>query len=636
MKKWRKVLAVMLAVMMVLTITACSDTPTSSASKESSTPVESTSSAADESEPPVSSEPEEDVEEEEVVMGTDIGSLPREETLYYNGLQWGTPLANHPFSSNPNNAVVTAQQESTRVLVYETLYMFNQGDGSAYPLLADGDVDGYEFNADQTEMTVKLKSTAKWNDGTAVTAADVKATFDTHVLVSSATGTNYGSYVSEVEAVDDTTVVFKANPDNHNPQKMKEILTYMYILQKDFLDSKLETHGDDYEAFKTDSWFDGFVSSGPYYPALLSSQKIVLQRDDNYWGQDASMWGQLPAPKYIAHNIFKDNDAGRVAFTQGEVDVAQQFMDSVPDMWNKDGLPVSTYYDEPLCYQSASIPSIFFNTTKGATAEKAVRDAIAYAIDYDQINSSAMSGYSPSFEDAPRSLAVPLESEQKYIDYGALADLQWGSRDYARANQVLDDAGIVDSDGDGIREVNGENIVLTAMCPKGWSDWEASLEVVAAAGSNIGIDISTSFVDASVWTESLQSGDFDIIMSGMNSTSISAPWGRAYSVFYCTEPDAERVYWAYHRMKNDDINAMIEAAALETDEAKLKEYYTEISKFLLEEKPVVQLMYRPSLFHTVNESVWTGFPEAGDGTNIPPTICSDGYGVAALYNISAQ
>jgi peptide/nickel transport system substrate-binding protein len=45
-------------------------------------------------------------------------------------------------------------------------------------------------------------------------------------------------------------------------------------------------------------------------------------------------------------------------------------------------------------------------------------------------------------------------------------------------------------------------------------------------------------------------------------------------------------------------------------------------------------MYRPIVFDTVNESVWTNFPAKDDGSNIPPEICSDGYGIAALYQIT--
>jgi peptide/nickel transport system substrate-binding protein len=44
-------------------------------------------------------------------------------------------------------------------------------------------------------------------------------------------------------------------------------------------------------------------------------------------------------------------------------------------------------------------------------------------------------------------------------------------------------------------------------------------------------------------------------------------------------------------------------------------------------------MYRPDKFHAVNESVWTNFPDSTDGRNIPPSDCTDGYGIAALYDL---
>ncbi|NLP33856.1 MAG: ABC transporter substrate-binding protein, partial [Clostridiales bacterium] len=65
-----------------------------------------------------------------------------------------------------------------------------------------------------------------------------------------------------------------------------------------------------------------------------------------------------------------------------------------------------------------------------------------------------------------------------------------------------------------------------------------------------------------------------------------------------------------------------------------KEYYTEAVKIYLTDIPSFSLMYRPDKFHAVNESVWTGFPEQGDGLNIPPADCTDGYGIAALYHIT--
>jgi peptide/nickel transport system substrate-binding protein len=73
------------------------------------------------------------------------------------------------------------------------------------------------------------------------------------------------------------------------------------------------------------------VYSGPYHKYFADDTKVVYVRDDNYWGQDASMWGKLPAPKYLAHTIFKDNAAGTTALQAGEVDVSQQFNSNVQD-----------------------------------------------------------------------------------------------------------------------------------------------------------------------------------------------------------------------------------------------------------------------------------------------------------------
>ena len=84
---------------------------------------------------------------------TDDGSTPRNETLYFAGQQWGSVNDYNPMSANSNNAMVINQTDYARVLVYETLYMYNPLDGSVKGLLATGDPT---WNADTTEMTVNI------------------------------------------------------------------------------------------------------------------------------------------------------------------------------------------------------------------------------------------------------------------------------------------------------------------------------------------------------------------------------------------------------------------------------------------------------------------------------------------------
>ena len=618
----KSLLAMLLAVSMTASLASCGGgtTTTSTSSTDTSTSTSSTeeNSATETSTP----------ETEET---TTAGSTPRNETLYFAGQQWGTINDWNPMSANSNNAMAIAQSDISRVLIYETLFMYNMIDGSMHGLLATD----YEWNEDQTELTVHMNPDAKWNDGTALTAEDVAYTFDTHVKYSSATGVDYANYIDSVEAVDEGTVVFHAKCDDAgvsiNPLKVLEYLPKVYVMQKAYLQTVEERNGSDAEAMKLDKMED-LVTSGPYKPYYDDDQKVVFIRDDNYWGQAESMWGKLPVPKYIAHTIYADNNAGQVALAAGEVDVCQQFITDVQKLWEEQELPIMTYMDEAPYGLCTTIPTLWFNITKPGLDQVEVRKAIAMATDYDQIIASAMSNQSPTFAQVPRSIMNPTEAEQKLIDKDALADLQFNGKDIAGANALLDEAGIVDTDGDGIRDIDGVNLSYKAECPTGWTDWNASLEIVAAAGKEIGIDISTYFPDTNTFYNDLTTFNFDIAMNGTNGASVSNPWGRAMQLLSSSYNDLE-INWSgnwghYENARADELLALIPH---ETDEAVLKEYYTELSQIYLTDVPSVSLMYRPQLFYAVNETVWTNYPEEGD--DIPPTDCTDGYGVAALYEL---
>ena len=127
------------------------------------------------------------------VCAEEVHDLPREETLYFGGQQWGPINGWNPLSSNMNNGMASAAApRGSRTVMFETLYMFNILDGELYPLLADGD---YEWNDDLTEMTVQINETAKWSDGTPVTADDVAATWEAGIATKNGTYNGYSTYI---------------------------------------------------------------------------------------------------------------------------------------------------------------------------------------------------------------------------------------------------------------------------------------------------------------------------------------------------------------------------------------------------------------------------------------------------------
>ena len=119
------------------------------------------------------------------------------------------------------------------------------------------------------------------------------------------------------------------------------------------------------------------------------------------------------------------------------------------------------------------------------------------------------------------------------------------------------------------------------------------------------------------------------------TASITCPWQRCLELMSSELNDMDVITRGnFGRWKNKRADELIGLIPNESDSAKLKAYYTELSQIYLDEVPSFTAMYRPAAFHIVNESVWTNYPQKDDGKNIPPYDCTDGYGVAALYNLT--
>jgi peptide/nickel transport system substrate-binding protein len=570
-------------------------------------------------------------------------ALPRNETMYFNGQQWGSVVCWNPYSSSCNNAMAISQGDNARVVMFETPYLYDMLDGKQYPLLADGP---FAWDAGMTTLTFKMKAAAKWSDGTAVTADDVAYTFDTHVKYKDGIGSGITPYIQSITAVDPQTVQIKAvlgaDGKAFNPLVVAQYVSSNYVIQKAWTQTLEARVGGDATKLLADVAED-VVYSGPYHKFFADDTKVVYVRDDNYWGKDASMWGKLPVPKYLAHTIFKDNAAGSVALAQGEVDVSQQFNSNIQVLWLNYGLPVSTYLPDAPYGIGASLPTAYYNLNSYGLDQVAVRKAIAMAVDYPTIIANAMTNQSATFDQVPRSLMNPTPGEQALYDQAAVKDLQWVGNDVEGAKKLLDDAGIKVG-ADGWRAYNGKKLTYVATCPNGWSDWQAAIEVVAAAGKKIGIDITSNFPEWAVyqtvvtsWKALTTTAGYDIFMMWTDGAGPTEPWGRVNhllnSMYAQTENNWNGNWGGY---KNPDADKLINEIPALTDAAKIKADYTELVKMYLTDVPSFTLMYRPQSFHAVNETVWTGFPHQGDGTNppVPPLDCTDGWGIACLYNVT--
>lgn len=534
--------------------------------------------------------------------------------LFIAGFQWG-PVAN--FNPLSPSAGWPAGQNSFQ-LIYESLMRFNLLTGKLEPGLASALEE-----PDAKTIKVTLQDGIAFSDGSAVTVDDVVNTFELAKRNSGLSYSNVWGYLTSVKADGDKSVVFNLNPKNLNANMVKNTIAQTWILPKKIWDEK-EKAGD----LQKDTNMTP-VGTGPYSVDKVDQTQVVLKRNDGYWGK--TVYGALPAPTAIVHPIFKGNSDGDLALEQGNIDVSQQFTPQVWRMWEKKGLPVSTWQKTPPYHLPGSIPFLMINIHKKGLDNVKVRSAIAHAINYKQIAETAMSNYSVP---ANSSVILPTGAEEKWFDKANVAKYGW-TYDTAKAISILEKDLGCKKGSDGIYVLpDGTRLgPWTAITPTGWSDWEAALQIVASSAKVVGIDIKTQSPQAPVVTTAMQNGDFDLACWGVSGVGVASPWTRFRDLLDNRGVPAagKTAYYNYNRFSNPEVPGLLDAISTAgNDEAKLKDLYTKLDTIFMQNIPDVPLMYRPLEFFEYNASTWTGFPNV-DNPYAPPQF--SGAGNAWLFKI---
>ena len=568
----KKLIALLLALVMVIGLAACGGSATTETKAPAAT------EAPTQAEAPAETE-----------AAGNTTDLPRDETLYFAGQQWGTVNSWNVIGTNQNNAMALAAGAGYRTTMFETLYMWNVMTGELIGLLADGD---YTWNDNMTELSVNLKEAAHWSDGTPVTAADVVRTWEIGVEIGNGTGSSYGAFIDSIEATGDKSLVIHCKLDASgapvNPLKVLDFLELAPIAQAAWIDKVVERCNGDATAILNDPG-DDVVWSGPYTKYYSDDQKVVLIRDDNYWGQDASMWGKLPVPKYLAHVIYADNAAGEVALKAGEVDVCQQFIGNIQNLWLEDGLPISTFYDEAPYGVCLTMPTAWYNMNLPVIAENtALRKAIAMGIDKQGFVSALLDGHG-----VPGNGAFP----DGFATFGG-ENVTTETYDPESAKEVLEAAGWTDSDGDGIREKDGVKLTIRWLTYPSRQELPLLAESAQATLKDIGIDVDINctanrrefLADMTSW---------DIYASAM----VTAPSGDPQYFFTsCCVPGMSYNFGAY---ENTDVNAMIDELATEFDTEKRGELAVKLQQTILDDNAYVFCSFLQ--MNMISKSTVTGY-----------------------------
>jgi peptide/nickel transport system substrate-binding protein len=159
-----------------------------------------------------------------------------------------------------------------------------------------------------------------------------------------------------------------------------------------------------------------------------------------------------------------------------------------------------------------------------------------------------------------------------------------------RAKQLLDEAGWIDTNSDGIRDKNGTPFRFKFMIVSGYDLHERIAKLLKDSAAKIGIEIILDPYEWSVFQEKLTKRSFD-------ATTLS--WGGVvqadpYQIWHSSQIEgrgSNRVGF-----NNKEADAIIENARLTLDEDERNKLYHRFHEILHEEQPYTFVCTRPWLF----------------------------------------
>ena len=410
------------------------------------------------------------------------------------------------------------------------------------PVLAES----YEVSEDGLTYTFKLREGVKFHDGTEFTSKDVQYTYDYYrdpENASSIIGNFLG--VESVETPDDYTAI--VHMEEVNAAFAVNGAT-TFIVQSAY-----------HQEVGEDTYKTAPIGTGPFKLKEWRPAEYTLLEafDDHFRGR--------PKLDFLREDIVPEPSVRTIALETGDAHSA------VWPLLTEDNLRLA---QDPnfVTYNSAggSIKHFPLNNSLPQLAEKEVRQAMMLALDRQQIIDDIWSG---AAKVADSNLSPKFEFYHN-------PDLKEYPYDPEAAMTLLDEAGWVDEDGDGVREKDGVDLSFTVTVITGDQARRPIAEVAQQFLAKVGIELE------------IEEAPVASILEGMRECTMEASlfnWtygGLDPDPFGTLHSDGGNNFTCYSNPKMDEL---IEQGVQIADPDARQPIYYEIQEIFVEEVPVLYM-----------------------------------------------
>jgi len=340
-----------------------------------------------------------------------------------------------------------------------------------------------------------------------------------------------------------------------------------------------EPYKDDLTAFANEQG----IGCGPFkLKEFKPAQYMWLEANEDYFGG-------RPYVDELVFRTYGSEDALNMALKSGEIDMIGYYGCSALVAEDFRG----TEDIEVIASPGMDLYWLAFNLHQDKPIQDVnVRKAIMYGIDRDRIIDMAYLGYADKVD----SLVYPESAEHN-------PNLPQYDYDPGVANEILDDAGYVDTDGDGIRNdpSTGENVALELMVPSAWSQEVKAGTLICEQLRDIGIDITMKALDLNTYYSFVyypEEDAYDIAL-GYEGPSPNGDWVWDYG-------RSTTVGWNQAYYKNPEFDKFQDMLVSASGPTERKEYVYQLQTMIAEDLPY-GLLWRPNIIDPVRTDKFEGW-----------------------------
>ncbi|GHV37336.1 diguanylate phosphodiesterase [Synergistales bacterium] len=410
--------------------------------------------------------------------------------------------------------------------IYESL-MREERDGTLSPALCTG----YRFNDTGDEVTFTLREGVKFHNGAVMTADDV--VFSLNTAIASPFTSKMTSTMKEAVKIDDKTV--------------KLILKHPFLpILGCLVSSSCSIVPKEAYLANPDAFAQKPIGTGAYMlKGVKRGEKIDLEAFPDYHRGPASI-------KYLTERIIPDDNAALMALESGALDM----MNPSQAYTDRDAIeanPNLVYYEA----EQACTFLIGFNNAKGVFADKRMRDAVAYALDREDLILGAVNGMANPVEAASVPICPQFPKNFKGLQY-----------DTEKAKALVKEAGYP----------NGVTVTMRVI---GAANYTKPAEVIQAQLRKVGIDMKIEAMERGTW--------FDVVYAGGNfeityyATPISVADADFCSYGYLHSSEADGKGNNYMSVKKPELDKYLEAGRMGTDPEVRNAAYLKVCEIVRDE-----------------------------------------------------